>query len=202
MENKNFKSYKDYVKLQISKPFKNKQKGLSWEYNNIRNVKSNWIQEVSNYVNLQSIKHCLVLGGRWGGDVLHLREGGCQGKITAIDLHDPPLSEYVIFGDAHDLSFLNTPIDLVYAHHVFEHFFKPSVVIDQIKQYSDNPLYVACVLPTFEKKDKYDAQDEFNSPQEFIDIFAFKNFECIMYNEKVLPKKKKSTHFFIFKLMD
>jgi hypothetical protein len=198
MKNSNFNSYKEYVRLQVSKPKETKQKGLQWEYDVQRETKPEWVDRLFEFCP-KNVDHILVLGARWGADVLYLQEGGFEGKITATDLHNPPLSELVIHGDAHDLSFLKEKVDVVWAYHVFEHFFKPSAVIDEILKHASDTLFISCVLPSFQSKDKYDAQDEFSDEHEFMKLFTNRGFEVVFYESKPAKANKLPAHYFIFR---
>ena len=150
--NRDSKEYKKYVKLQVSKVVNNKQKkhgGLDWEKSFHKKNKYDYAEKV--FENCKGVDNILVLGGRWGTDVLALKEAGFDSSgIKAIDLYDPPLSDLVEYGDAHDLSrFYDTQVDLVWIFHVFEHFIEPSTVLDEINKIISDDGYLAVVVPPF-----------------------------------------------------
>lgn len=205
MKNSKFESYDQYLDLQKSKvlnsigssdsPFKN-------EYSNgVRIGKPKWSNRLFNMVGAESGVKVLVLGARWGSDIQFLRESGFS-NVAGIDLYDPPLSEYVQYGDAHFLSnyFEKNSFDAIWAHHVFEHFFQPSRVIEEIKKIVKDRAFIYIGLPFAGGKNKYDAQEEFNSPAEFVSLMSFYGFLLELDSECYRGKKKNKLYkFYIFR---
>lgn len=199
--NRDSKKYKDYIKLQVSKAVDNKQKkhgGLKWEKSFHKKNKHKFAKKV--FENCSEIDNILVLGGRWGTDVLALKEAGFKSNnIKAIDLYDPPLSDLVEYGDAHDLSrFYDAKIDLVWIFHVFEHFIEPLTVLDEINKIVSDEAYLAVVVPPFGcRPEKYDMQDEYDDKESFLKVFKNKGYKVVYYSKSL--KINNPSHCFIFK---
>lgn len=199
--------YKHYVESQVCKPFRKDNpkkcrkraskiglKELEYEYKCkkshfglYRSVKQ--ILDNSEIV----INNILVLGGRWGSDILFLREIGFDCNIIAIDLFNPPLSDLVLYCDAHYLSDMkfDYKFDLVWANHVFEHFFKPSKVIQEIELMTSPTSCLVIISPQY-WKDKFEFQTEFSDQESFLNLFNNSNFN--LYNSGF-----KRNYFYIFR---
>ncbi len=200
--NSKFSSYDEYVSLQKFKPLnmtkKEREEGTEWEIRVYKKYKKELIKELKKNHSVDQIKHILVIGARFGSDVLLLREGGYACKITAIDLHDPPLNENVIFGDAHDLSFLKDDVDMIWAYNVFEHLLKPSKVISEICKYSNN-CTIALGVPNFEiDKDPYDAQEEFENIDDLKNMLIKYGFKEAFFRSYFIGRRKVPQYWLIY----
>lgn len=202
-KNVNFPSYADYVKLQVSKVNKDGQKkkgGLSWEYNIQKQVKPDLVDWVKRFKPPEDTSNILVLGARWGADVLFLKEGGYSCPIVAIDLYDPPLSELVQTGDAHYLNrcgISSKSIQLIWAYHVIEHLWSPSRVLHSLLTFSDKNTKFLVALPSFDSRDKYDAQDEYANKNEWEALLFSCGWRILAYDERLIKNKKLPAHFYI-----
>lgn len=199
--NKFFSSYDKYLSLQKSKPRKTNQRkngGIDWEYRTQLPCKPTLVDWVKSHAAISFVKSILVLGARWGADVRFLREGGYECPILAIDLFDPPLTSLVQFGDAHDLPHIADKVDLVWAYHVFEHFWKPSCVISQINKVCSASAVLFIAHPTWDNRDKYDAQDEYSSKRGFEDLLLSGGWQVKDYKEYYPKPGKRLTPAYIF----
>lgn len=198
-----FSSYDDYVRLQVSKVSRTgqaKKGGLRWEYDVQKKVKPTLVADAAAAQPPAQTKNIIVLGARWGADVQFLREGGyAQADIFAIDLHNPPLSSLVQFGDAHNFSYPDATADLVWAYHVFEHFLKPSSVLQHVRRKCAPRATMFVALPTFGRPDPYDAQDEFKTNEDWLAMCAHAGFEAVRTWSYPIKKKKHPAFFYLFK---
>jgi len=204
MKNK-FTNYEEYIELQKSK-VKDKSHlirgGPDLEYKKQIKFKRPWVNLVKQYAPKPTNK-ILVLGGRWGSDIRYLREAGFECEIIAIDLYNPPLISTVQYGDAHDLSAFKGPFDIVWVYHVFEHFYSPSTVIKQIESVVKQSSILAIVLPSYTKKDRYDAQTEFTNEGEFLHLFdnsIIKLEHREVKKKKDIKKREPPDYWYIFKV--
>jgi len=207
MKNKYFDNYDEYLKLQVSKVGSRDQYSLldqaesvrKEHYQGTRVGKPRWAAALAELVPPADDINALVIGARWGSDVLFLREAGYS-SIAAFDLYDPPLSGQVETGDAHCLAeFVDPPIHVIWAHHVFEHFFKPSKVMEELQKVVAPNACMYVGIP-FAPRNKYDAQDEFSTPEEFCDLMKGFDFHVAQFHENKRGKNKtKIYHFYIFR---
>lgn len=202
-KNRLFKSYREYVDLQVRKVRNHnhaRKGGLKWEMKVQTNSKPLCVKEAQAFMPPNQTRSVLVLGARWGADVIFLQQGGYNHcKIIAIDLYDPPLNDLVQTGDAHDLSFVEE-VDLVWAYHVFEHFYSPSSVILELKKVMRNGGIVYVTGAVDQKPDgfdPYDAQDEYSTAEEFIRLFEDRGF----HTEKHTKRNSAKQMCFVFRFV-
>lgn len=200
--NKLFSSYDAYLRRQVAKVKRAGQRergGIRWEYNTQRDVKPKLVKWLLDTVG-NSIDNVLVLGARWGADVLFLQESKAFKHINAFDLYDPPLTDLVQVGDVHSLDVVaNNSIDLVWAYHVFEHFWSPSHVLREMHDKCVSSAHMFIALPDFGIEDKYDAQDEFVDKESWEKLCADNGWIVKAYDSyKIKPKKRAPAHFYVF----
>ena len=194
MKNEHFRSYDEYVERQKEKQLLanlSSKAGLKREHNRPKTAgKRSCVREIRKDFSSHADPKVLILGARWGSDVLLFRECGYS-SIAAFDLFDPPLTDLVSYGDAHFLtSFLSDKYDIVWAHHVFEHFFKPSKVLEELRAVTTDCAMLYLELPFFDgREDRYDAQDEFDTPDEFIHLVESHGFGKVRHRESTVQLK-------------
>lgn len=199
-----FPSYDDYVRLQISKVGRTGQArrgGIAWEYEVQKTVKPDLVRTISKFVAPSVTRHIVVLGARWGADVRFLREGGYTCPIEAIDLHDPPLTEWVAVGDAHDFVPARPP-DLVWAYHVFEHLLHPSKALRHWRSNIVDRGIVFVALPDFGVHDPYDAQDEFSDDVSWRALCGAASWRVDCAWSACSKGKKRPAHYYILRAED
>ena len=203
MKNRYFESYESYKDLQMLKALSSldtPEEALLNEYDGgVRAGKRKAIEKIRQYVDVE--EKVLILGARRGSEVLFFREAGYD-KITAVDLYDPPLSDLVVTGDAHFLSEIDNcqGFSLVFAHHVFEHFFKPSKVLEEIHKVSLEKSFLYIGLPFAKGRNEYDAQDEFSTQQEFEQMVKSYGYEIHdSFHHHRGRKKQKLYQSYIFR---
>ena len=194
------KYYKEYIEKQKEKVFAAKHKelgGLWWEVEYHKDDKLHMVQEIGKVISLEK-KKILIIGARWGSDVLAFMFGGYKREdIIAVDLHDPPLSDLVRFGDAHDLSFCDKDIDVVWIYHAFEHFLKPSLVLNEIRKYTKQQAHIVIVHPPFDsKRGAYDVYGGYDDETGFNALFCRSGFKKIYSGE--YTNTKNISRYFVF----
>ena len=201
--NKRFNDYDAYLRHQVRKVRADRQQargGLSWEYGTQATVKPDlvrWVAEVQPPVETAAV---LVLGARWGADVRFLREAGYKHAIDAFDLYDPPLSPLVRVGDAHDLDACGAAenaYQLVWAYHVFEHFWDPSLVLHDLHRFVARGGHMFVAMPDFGVPDKYDAQDVFETRDEWEQLLSDTGWVVTKYDSYPIKGKRRPAHFYI-----
>lgn len=190
--------YSSYIKSQQSKAksIQKKGDGVEWEKDNVYEIKKKNLKRVNKDFKLSNCHSALVLGARFGTDIDILKKFGIK-DVIGVDIYHPPLREDILICDAHDLSsLLVKDFDLVFCHHVFEHFLHPSKVVGEIFRVLNSKGIVVVATPPISFKNERkgnDAQIELDGFDDLVQLFEDYNF-CTKINEEV----SENNHLFVF----
>eukprot|EP00249_Psilotum_nudum_P025251 c29548_g1_i1 orf=521-2167(-) len=152
-----FKSYEEYIQLQLNKTLNPKLRKLwtSRDWRRKVDVFSSIFQELVKKNILGAASKALCIGARVGQEVLALKEIGVQ-DATGIDLVPaPPL---VVRGDIHKHPFKDNTFDFEFSN-VFDHALFPAVFVSEIERTLKPGGHVVIHVSVKRRGDKYSAND-------------------------------------------
>ncbi|KAI5059939.1 hypothetical protein GOP47_0024359 [Adiantum capillus-veneris] len=171
----NFKSYEEYVNLQLRKTLNPKLRSLwtSKDWRRKVDVFSSVFQNLMNEGLLKPSDKVLCIAARVGQEVLALKEIGVVNAIGVDLVPSPPL---VVKGDMHRLPFKENSFDFEFSN-AFDHALFPALFASEVERTLKPGGILVLHLALKQRPDKYSA-NELSKVDPI--LYLFKNFEVVL----------------------
>eukprot|EP00250_Pteridium_aquilinum_P018032 c23906_g1_i1 orf=577-2238(+) len=174
----NFKSYEEYLHLQLRKTLNPKLRSLwtSKDWRRKVDVFSSLFQNLMNKGLLKASDKALCIAARVGQEVLALKEIGVDDAIGVDLVPSPPL---VVKGDMHRLPFKQNSFDFEFSN-AFDHALFPAMFASEVERTLKPGGILVLHLALKQRPDKYSANELIK-----IDpvLYLFNNFEVVHLKE-------------------
>lgn len=174
----NFKSYEEYLHLQLRKTLNPKLRSLwtSKDWRRKVDVFSSLFQNLMNKGILKASDKALCIAARVGQEVLALKEIGVDDAIGVDLVPSPPL---VVKGDMHRLPFEQHSFDFEFSN-AFDHALFPAMFASEVERTLKPGGILVLHLALKQRPDKYSANELIK-----IDpvLYLFKKFEVVHVQE-------------------